>query len=216
MAHVDDQLMDFVLGTLPERDRAEVALHVGGCSRCQKEAADAAESVALANPPEAPPRRIRRRVLKAADPDRFASRVAGLAELFDLSEAEAKALLEGLNQAEGWEPGPVEGFSLRHGTRGPRLEGMYTGFVRLEPGTRFPHHKHLGREVMFVLEGGFRVDQNGAEYDAGDTLEMAEGTAHSFAAVAPVAAGDEDDCIAAILLEAGVDITPNPTGSGDR
>jgi predicted ChrR family anti-sigma factor len=214
MAHVDDHLMDYVLGTLSSDERAQVESHLKGCPRCRKEAAEASEAVAglaLAVAPEAPSPRARRRVLKAVDPERFASRVAGLAQLFDLSEAQAKALLEELNHAEGWEPGPVEGFSLRHGTHGPRLQGMYTGFVRLEPGTRFPHHRHLGREVMFVLEGGFRVDGSGAEYDAGDTLEMSVGTSHSFTAVRPAGPDEEEeDCIAAVLLESGVDITPGP------
>ena len=61
--------------------------------------------------------------------------------------------------------------------------GDATVLIRMEPGSSYPEHEHLGVEEVLVLCGGYR-DQDG-EHRAGSYLRYAAGTRH-----APVALGD--------------------------
>jgi anti-sigma factor ChrR (cupin superfamily) len=72
------------------------------------------------------------------------------------------------------------------------------GFVRLAPGATFPYHRHIGGELVLLIEGSF-IEDDGTVVRAGEGQDLAAGTSHSF--TAPPDAG----CILAVLIWQGLD-----------
>ena len=152
-----------------------------------------------------PPRPIlRRRVLAAAlGRERFPPAARDtLKRMFSLDDAALGVLLDRLNRADAWQPTPMPGLDVMMPgdaalPAGLASKGKLEILARLEPGTPFPHHAHLGEETVLVLEGGFTTS-DGAHVRAGETLVMAPKTEHSFVA------DDGDDCITATLLHDGI------------
>lgn len=197
-AHVDELLPDFVLGTLAPRERGAVEEHLAACARCARELRAAEEALALFGAslaPEPPPPSLRARLLEST---REQSLADALARAFDLARDKAAWLLERIADPAGWTAGPLPGMELYHFDAGPRLAGADTGLVRFPAGLRFPKHKHLGPELMLVLQGGFRTD-DGRHLRPGEMLAMAPGTAHELLV-------DDDGCVAAVSLEVGIDV----------
>jgi putative transcriptional regulator len=131
------------------------------------------------------------RLLAAVEslPLRYAQFYDRLSELFDLPEAELVTLLE----REDWKRTPLPGIREREVTGGPRRKGSELRLVRFAPGAYFPSHTHGGRELVLILEGGYR-DESGVDYLPGDLHEMSEGTKHSFRV------HDDGPCVAASVL----------------
>ncbi len=195
--HVDDQLPEYLLGTLGEEDHHQVARHLSRCTACARLHAQlhpATRLLAASVPPRAPSPHARERLLSFIRGEgRFADFVPDVARLFDLAPATAGQLLARLEEPGEWHEGPVPGVTLMPVTGGPRVEGALTAFVRLSPGRRFPTHTHGGEELTFVLQGGFRED-SGREVWPGECLEKQEGTTHGFVAV------NGPDCITAAVV----------------
>ena len=61
--------------------------------------------------------------------------------------------------------------------------GAATVLVRMEPGSSYPEHEHLGVEEVLILAGGYR-DSDG-EHRAGSYLRYPQGSRHG-----PTAIGD--------------------------
>lgn len=131
---------------------------------------------------------------------RYAPLFGKLSQLFDLADLELAALFEHAAQDEAWAPAPIAGVQLLHLTGGPRVAGADNGLVRLAAGTRFPAHRHLGREKVLVLEGAYRDAQDGRLYVAGDLHEMPEGSQHAYTVM-----GD-GPALLAVSLVGGVDV----------
>jgi anti-sigma factor ChrR (cupin superfamily) len=199
--HDIDRIWQYALGTLVLEERTEVARHVEGCSHCAAEQLHACEvlaQVGLALPAAAPPPPLLARILDGTH-SRFGGIVGRLAELWDLSRERAGELLDSLADAV-WEPLGVPGVEIIHVQGGPRRAGADAGFVRLAPRARFPHHRHLGDEVMLLLEGDV-VEDDGTKGHAGDAMAKPAGSSHSYT-VGP------DGCLVAVLLYGGIEIEP--------
>jgi len=93
-------------------------------------------------------------------------------------------------------PGP--NVSLVHLLGGPATAGADVGFVRVDAGTTFPPHRHLGEEHVLVLQGSYQ-DSDGSSARAGDLVHMPAGSAHTFTA------GPDTDLIYAVVVH-GVEI----------
>jgi putative transcriptional regulator len=65
-----------------------------------------------------------------------------------------------------------------HFAGGPNAFASDVGFVRFPAGLQFPHHRHLGREVNYVLQGVLR-DGDGTLYYPGDALIKGVEDTHS-------------------------------------
>lgn len=205
MSHVIDLLPDRALDALDPATRDRVEAHVATCSRCAAEAR-AWEAVvielAATLPAVEPAATVRARVLAAAAAKgRLAAFADAVERLFQVPREKALALLDAVDAADAWEPGPVPGLALMHLKGGPALAAADTGFVRFPAGMPWPLHKHLGDELMLIVEGGF-VDDRGQAYGPGDVLRMPPGSQHAFD-IRP-----DRDCVAAVVVHEGIELPP--------
>lgn len=113
---------------------------------------------------------------------RFDDLEADVARLLDLPAERAAELLLAVDEPTSWESGPAPGCELLHVQGGPKVTDAITGFVRVEAGSHFPHHEHIGDEVVLVLQGAFR-SSGGAVVRAGEVSTMPAGSAHSLQAI---------------------------------
>lgn len=122
-----------------------------------------------------------------------------LARMFQIGTADAEGLALLLEDPAAWKP--FAGWEVIAVEPGVGLKGALSTIVRFQPGTTFPLHEHLGDELNFLLEGGFReVASGGAEVWRGEELFKPAGSAHEFTTLAGSV------CIAAVLASRGIDI----------
>lgn len=123
----------------------------------------------------------RGRLLDAVEvlPQRYAPFFDRLASLWDLPEAKLLAALERAAAPSAWRKPGLPGLRVVDVSPGPRLQGARVTLARFSAGMRFPAHRHLGPEVLFVLEGAY-VDQSGRVVGPGDLHEMPGGSQHFF------------------------------------
>jgi len=131
--------------------------------------------------------------------ERFAPLFDKLSQFFDLSADALRAVFERASNESEWEPGPLPWVSLFHFQGGPAVAGCDTGFVRLQKGTRFPPHRHLGNERVLVLEGGYH-DQEGHWYGPGALHDMNHGSEHALRMNA------ERDVLLAVVLAGQIEV----------
>jgi len=75
-----------------------------------------------------------------------------------------------------WTKSPADGVSRIYLEREAEESGHTTSFVRFEPGSFFPPHKHPQGEEIYVLKGVFS-DENG-DYPAGTYIRNPPGSYH--------------------------------------
>lgn len=153
--------------------------------------------------PVTPSAAARARLLEATHAEtRFAGVLERVQELLDFSEAQARELLgriaDGVEDLVGWVEGDVAGAHYYHFTGGPRVATADCGLVRLEPGVRFPAHRHQGSEISVILAGR-AVERGGVMFEPGDVVVRAAGSVHDFEAV-----GDEP-FVFVVVLEDGIE-----------
>lgn len=177
---LDDLLNDCAFGTASAEERARVMADDAAAARlAELEAALGVISMGLS----APPRSWSRLEASLSGAHRFEHLAPRLAALFDVSEAQALALLGRIDDDAAWLEGPAAGVLLMPVEAGPRREGLVTTLLKLAPGAQFPLHTHGAHEEVLVLEGGYRDDQSGLEMWRGQLDEREAGTAHSFTAL---------------------------------
>jgi anti-sigma factor ChrR (cupin superfamily) len=71
--------------------------------------------------------------------------------------------------------------------------------VRMDPGCRYPRHRHVGDEEVFVLQGGF-TDEFG-EWPAGSFHRFPAGSVHS-----PLAFAEGPACVLFAVAHGGIDV----------
>ncbi len=130
-------------------------------------------------------------------PLRYAPFFGRLAGLWGISEARVRSELTRARDAKSWKRTPLPGlrtFDVESGEPGTSAR-----LLRFEPGSRFPKHRHRGRERLLVLEGAF-ADAAGAETHAGEERSMDEGSEHELLILGP------ERCVAAVA-ERGIEFT---------
>lgn len=209
-AHVEEELVDFLLGALPPAVAAQVESHLARCARCAAERAALADTLgelAFALPPAADDGSGRRALLLAARAPtahggRFCDFVSPVATLLDLETERAAALLDWLDAPDtDWQPVPLrgaEGIRAVTPPKGPRRADAFVTLLLLSPGARYPEHAHLGQEQVLVLQGGFIDEAAGKQFEAGALCTMAAGSAHGFRAL------PGPDCICLGIAEGGI------------
>jgi quercetin dioxygenase-like cupin family protein len=131
--------------------------------------------------------------------ERFAPLFDKLSRFFDLSADALRALFARAANEAAWEPGPLPWITLFHFQGGPAVAGCDTGFVRFKKGMPHPPHRHLGRELVLVLDGGYLDDQQ-HWYGPGDIHDMSEGTQHALQMSA------DRDVLLAVIMAGDIEI----------
>ncbi len=204
MTHLGDRVVDLAFGNVAPAERTALEEHLAGCEACRGELARTERAVAglaLDLPASRPPLSVRERLGAAVrGAQRFWPFIDRLADLFDLGGEQAEHLLARIDEPQAWVPDSVvDGGLLLLVSPGPRRDGAIASLFRLQPGARYPRHRHGGDERLLMLQGGVRFD-DGSCADAGDAVESVPGTAHSFE-VLPGA-----ECIAAVLLTGPIEL----------
>lgn len=108
-----------------------------------------------------------------------------LASFLDLPPERAQALLRAVGKtAEApWTDDRVGGVRLLHFEGGARHAGADCGLVHLPAGARYPLHRHLGEEWVFVLSGSAEEEGTGETWAPGDLCRRAGGSSHAFRAI---------------------------------
>lgn len=177
--HFADDAWELALGDALE---PPVLAHLGACPRCRRALADARElaaALAAGEPvPKRSPERRARLVGEAAwlaGPAGLRQRAASVAALLELPVAETAAHLDRLAEPSAWQR-ILPGFSI---CPIGQVHATDRGFVRAEPGARFPEHLHPGAEVVLVLQGSC-LDSRAGWLGPGDRVVHDAGTHHHF------------------------------------
>jgi anti-sigma factor ChrR (cupin superfamily) len=130
---------------------------------------------------EAPPPPARARLLATLEgPRRFALVARALGRVTHLGADAVTAVLTKIDDATTWIDAPFPGVRYFNFTPGATAGAVEAGLVRLRPGARFPHHRHLGHEVSLVLDG--LLEERGQVHGPGSIVKAERGTAHDYAA----------------------------------
>jgi putative transcriptional regulator len=148
----------------------------------------------------APPADIKTRLIASVGGGRFDKLSDRMAKLLDVTIDRARELLGLIERPSSWE-NPVPGVHLIHFEGGPAYAAADCGFVRIEPGCKFPWHTHRGEEVSVILSGALR-DHDGRVLHAGDELVHQQDTEHELTTV-----GDEDVIYVARAMN-GIEVRP--------
>lgn len=160
--------------------------------------------------PVAPSASLRSRVLgTVARATRLSGFAERLAALFDLGRERSDVLVrEAAGSAAAWQAIPVPGVRLFHFAGGPRVAAADCGLVRLEPGARFPAHRHGGDEWSLVLAGEAEEEGSGDRWQPGDLVHRGAGSVHAYRAVGP------EPLVFAVVLYGGIEMEGDGSASG--
>lgn len=196
-----DLLPLYALDLLDEDEAGVVERALAGDPALVAELAALRDRAAALVAPVAPPDHVARRLASTIGDGRFERFAARLAAIYDVDLERARALLGLVDRPASWEqPLPqVPGVGLVHFDGGPACAGADCGFVRLQPGTAFPPHDHVGEETSFILAGHLRDGER--VYGPGDEVVLpARSGTHLIACV-----GDTEVLFAARVFS-GIEI----------
>jgi putative transcriptional regulator len=180
-----EALPEYVMGTLPPAEMAAIEREIAASPTLRQEVDRLTESLAQAALAQMhalpPPPSVRDRLLASVGRgNRLAPLVARLSAVADLPAGAVRALLDKAEDAATWIGGFAPGLLYFNFIPGPRHAGADAGFVRLEPGAKFPAHRHLGHEITFVLEGQMRDGDQ--VFGPGDVIEREKDSTHGWQA----------------------------------
>lgn len=128
----------------------------------------------------------------AEPPLRYAPFFERLSNLYDLSEADVRALFERSRSPEAWRRAPLPGLELLTVEGGPKLARTHAYLARFAAGMKFPKHRHDGHEDVLILEGSY-TDSSGVVYRSGDVHHMDGASEHAFTIA------EDEPCVAAAV-----------------
>lgn len=187
----EDQIVEFVLGTLEPEADARLADELADDPALAERVAEVAELItAFASAPDAddrvqltesrpvPSADGRRRLLdRVAEVSRFAPLAPRVAELLEIDENEAMRWLDGLDDPSNWGPGVLPGTTMWPvPTTEPDVGAVW---LKMPPGMAFPHHEHLGDETVLVVQGQY-FDHLDRLHPPGSVLRESAHSDHAF------------------------------------
>lgn len=206
-ADIRELLPLYALGVLDDAEATQVEAAIARDPSLAIELAayqdTAAGMVDLGIRPIEPQPEVKARLMASIGESRFEKFSARLAKLYDVTVDRARELLGLMERKSSWE-NAMPGLGLVHFDGGPAYAAADCGFVRLTPGTSFPHHTHMGEEVSLILAGEIQDKQTGVIYRAGDEVVKPLDSDHDVVSV-----GNEDAIYAARAMN-GIAIAGAP------
>lgn len=206
-ADIRELLPLYALGVLDDAEATQVEAAIARDPSLAIELAayqdTAAGMVDLGIRPIEPQPEVKARLMASIGESRFEKFSARLAKLYDVTVDRARELLGLMERKSSWE-NAMPGLGLVHFDGGPAYAAADCGFVRLTPGTSFPHHTHMGEEVSLILAGEIQDKQTGVIYRAGDEVVKPLDSDHDVISV-----GNEDAIYAARAMN-GIAIAGAP------
>lgn len=136
----------------------------------------------------------------SARPMRYEPFLPRLSQIMDLSADRVRDALAKTTETEGWFD-VADGVRMFRFSGGPELGGGDCALVWMQPGARFPKHRHIGTERALCLEGEFQ-DSRGRVYGRGDSETLDPGTEHDLTV------STAGECILAVAVsDGGVEFT---------
>ena len=122
-----------------------------------------------------------RRLASLKSTRRFAHFEDRVAAMLQLPVARAQVVLRAFDDPGVWvrELPMAEFFWVE---RGSALKDAVCGFVRVDRGTTFPEHEHLGRERVLMIQGAMADVVTGERFGPGDVSEREAGSSHAYVA----------------------------------
>lgn len=179
----EETLAAYATGALDQPRTLVVAMHVARCADCKRQVRRF-EAVGGALLEDAPAVSMKPRALE-----------------------HALRLIDKVATEPAWEEDPLGNYALgpwrwvgpgvyRRAVSLPEAEGVKVFMLKAAPGTKLPHHKHLGYEWTCVLEGAFEHELG--RYGPGDFDEADETMEHK-----PTVCGGPP-CICIVALQGGI------------
>jgi anti-sigma factor ChrR (cupin superfamily) len=103
-----------------------------------------------------------------------------------------------------WRSTRYAGVSI-HFLASDRPTGYAAVLVRMQPGSRYPAHRHHGAEEVFVLEGSFEDDRG--RHGQGDFVVYEDGSAHH-----PSCPAGGPACTFFAIAREGIELFPDDPG----
>lgn len=193
----------YALGVLDDDEATRVETAISRDPSLAIELAAYQDTAAGLITPVAPDPSVKARLMASIGESRFEKFSARLAKLYDVTVDRARELLGLIERKASWE-NAMPGLGLVHFDGGPAFAAADCGFIRLAPGTSFPHHTHMGEEVSLILAGEIQDKQTGVIYRAGDEVVKPLDSEHDVVCV-----GNEDAIYAARAMN-GIAIAGAP------
>ena len=178
----------YALGTLPAAEMTDYERHLEeGCALCVPELREMeamSSDLALIAPAEAPPPRLREKLLEQVRLDAAPSadtgpqvwkRWKGKSSARSSSAERSTEWTSIRSDEEAWEETGLPGISVRRLFVDP-VRKYVTMLVRAAPGASYPPHRHYDIEECFVLDGDLRLDDS--VLHAGDYQRAEAGSVH--------------------------------------
>jgi anti-sigma factor ChrR (cupin superfamily) len=210
VSDVRELLPLYVLGALDANEVDQVLRAVAADPQLADELASLEDTALALIAPVTPSGDVHARLLSSIGAGPYEQYVAAMSRLYDVSIDRSRELLGLIDRKASWET-VLPGVHLVHFDGGPAYVAADCGFVKLEPGTAFPPHKHLGEEVSLILAGRVRDRTSGRTYGPGDEIiEAGEHEDHDV-----ICDGDEA-CIYAARAMNGISIAGAPARPSSR
>jgi anti-sigma factor ChrR (cupin superfamily) len=203
VSDVRELLPLYVLGALEADEVEQVHRAIAADPQLADELASLEDTAHALIPAVTPSGDVHARLLSSIGAGPFEQYAAAMARLYDVSVDRSRELLGLIDRKASWETA-LPGVHLVHFDGGPAYAAADCGFVKLEPGTAFPPHKHLGEEVSLILAGRVRDRTTGHTYGPGDEVVESGDADHDV-----ICEGDEA-CIYAARAMHGISIAGAP------
>lgn len=179
--HVTSDLTEYALGLLEDSRTKDIAEHLRHCKTCLVSHFDIinslSESVSIKEmaPASILKDKLLQEVKKRAPYSAYKKEISSMT---GVSEDKVIEIFSSMPRTSTWVDGPIPRCRLYPWPEHSSREVIKT-LVLMESGSHFPNHEHLGRELVFILQGHFR-DSNGKLYSPGEIIEKTAGSSHDF------------------------------------